>query len=730
VITISGTPTASGTFNYSIPLTGGCGAVNATGTIIVSDIIDYANLQFPASGTICANGSFNAYGQFYNIGAVNTPGAGAATGVTVQIGYSSSNTNPSGWTNWSAASFNAQSGNNDEYVGTLSGLAAGTYYYTFRYQINGCAWQYGGYNASGGGFWNGTTNVNGTLNVIAIPDAGNDATLNLCANGTTLNLYNSLGALAANTGVWTGPSSLTGGYLGTFNPASNTAGVYKYKVSNGTCADSAFVTVVIGAAPTATLTYSSPVCATAPLSLSPIIVGSTGPNPQFTISPTTGVSIGASTGVVTSSGNPTPGTYTVTYTIPANATTGCTAFVTTAQILVTAAPAVPTLTPASFCANTPLTFTAGNGSVYEFFVNGVSQGPPSSTATFNSAGVAAGVPVCVRSYPQVPVLDGNIVGDAAVWGAPLATSAGGAVSATGNRIDGLFLRNMNNVLYGAVAGAEIDGTTQAQNNRILLFLDTKPGFGFNSLATWINRSGVPVGAPAFQDGIKNLNSGITFDAGFAPDYILAMNCANSNTPSTAYFDLYDMNADVNTYLGSGSNVAGAYGYQANAAAGALDKGFEFGVPMASIGSPTGSFKVFAMLVNDPNTSSATTVSNQFLTRANPGQLDFGNGNIDFNNEPPNPIVFALGADCYTETCVSGTTPTTTTVSPLGPLCYGASATLPNPGVAGTWNPPLIANTTVGSTTYTFTPAAGACATSATLTIQILPQILTTLIFHN
>jgi hypothetical protein len=35
-ITISGTPTVSGTFNYSIPRTGGCGAVNATGTITVT----------------------------------------------------------------------------------------------------------------------------------------------------------------------------------------------------------------------------------------------------------------------------------------------------------------------------------------------------------------------------------------------------------------------------------------------------------------------------------------------------------------------------------------------------------------------------------------------------------------------------------------------------------------------------------------------------------------------
>tara|TARA_R110000868_G_scaffold107860_1_gene294876 strand:- start:2874 stop:6785 length:3912 start_codon:yes stop_codon:yes gene_type:complete len=35
-ITISGTPTVSGTFNYTIPLTGGCGSVNATGTITVN----------------------------------------------------------------------------------------------------------------------------------------------------------------------------------------------------------------------------------------------------------------------------------------------------------------------------------------------------------------------------------------------------------------------------------------------------------------------------------------------------------------------------------------------------------------------------------------------------------------------------------------------------------------------------------------------------------------------
>ncbi|WP_347753155.1 gliding motility-associated C-terminal domain-containing protein, partial [Flavobacterium sp. T-16] len=54
-ITISGTPTASGTFSYSIPLTGGCGTVNATGTITVTP----ANTAGTLSGTqaVCVGSS-------------------------------------------------------------------------------------------------------------------------------------------------------------------------------------------------------------------------------------------------------------------------------------------------------------------------------------------------------------------------------------------------------------------------------------------------------------------------------------------------------------------------------------------------------------------------------------------------------------------------------------------------------------------------------------------------
>ncbi len=56
-ITISGTPTASGTFGYSIPLTGGCGSINATGTITITPNIAASNASFTAvtSNTLTLN---------------------------------------------------------------------------------------------------------------------------------------------------------------------------------------------------------------------------------------------------------------------------------------------------------------------------------------------------------------------------------------------------------------------------------------------------------------------------------------------------------------------------------------------------------------------------------------------------------------------------------------------------------------------------------------------------
>jgi len=56
-ITVSGTPTTAGIFNYSIPLTGGCGGVNALGTITVN--ARPATSVISASASICSGSSTN-----------------------------------------------------------------------------------------------------------------------------------------------------------------------------------------------------------------------------------------------------------------------------------------------------------------------------------------------------------------------------------------------------------------------------------------------------------------------------------------------------------------------------------------------------------------------------------------------------------------------------------------------------------------------------------------------
>lgn len=59
---------------------------------------------------------------------------------------------------------------------------------------------------------------------------------------------------------------------------------------------------------------------------------------------------------------------------------------------------------------------------------------------------------------------------------------------------------------------------------------------------------------------------------------------------------------------------------------------------------------------------------------------------------------------------------------IGPLCLNTTApSLPatsNNGIPGTWSPSLISTNATGTFNYTFTPAAGQCATTAILTVEV------------
>lgn len=122
--------------------------------------IDWGNLQWPPTAAITQGDSLTVYGQAYKGGV--TDSTGQAFGLKAWVGVSATNTDPSTWTNWTEATFNVQSGNNDEFMGSIGkNLAAGTYYYAYRYEYLGGPYRYGGTD----GFWNGTNSISGVLTV-------------------------------------------------------------------------------------------------------------------------------------------------------------------------------------------------------------------------------------------------------------------------------------------------------------------------------------------------------------------------------------------------------------------------------------------------------------------------------------------------------------------------------------------------------------------------------------
>jgi hypothetical protein len=151
---------------------------------VPSDSPDFVNLQFPATLNFAEGGSGVVYGRVYEAGLTNTT-SGQAPGITAWVGISpvGVNSNPNTWTTWVPATFNVETGNDDEYQATIGAtLVAGTYYYATRFQLNGGAFVYGGTNGTFGNFWNGTTYNSGILTVTPPIPPVNDE----CANPIAL----------------------------------------------------------------------------------------------------------------------------------------------------------------------------------------------------------------------------------------------------------------------------------------------------------------------------------------------------------------------------------------------------------------------------------------------------------------------------------------------------------------------------------------------------------------
>lgn len=361
-ITVS--PTATTTYNVQYTL-GACSA-NTSVTATQINGIDWANTQWPGTSNICEGQSVSIYGQVFETGLTEAVGQGA--GITVQYGSSTTNTNPSTWpaSAWTTASFNTLASgnpNNDEYMGTLTNLSPGTYYYAFSYTYNGCT-VYGGYSTSGGGFWNGTSNVNGEIVV----------------NANITPTFSPVAAICAGSTFPTLPTSSTNGINGTWSPAPNNlqTTTYTFTPNVGLCALPTTLTVAVNALPTLSIINAAGStilnCTQTSISLNAVGAGSFAwANGVIPIS--TGSSINVTT----------PGTYTVGI-LDQNGCTTTTSLVITQDI--TAPVAVitnNTNTSVLTCSTTSISLTGSGGTTFAWS-NGTSNFASTSTITITNPG--------------------------------------------------------------------------------------------------------------------------------------------------------------------------------------------------------------------------------------------------------------------------------------------------------------------------------------------------------
>jgi subtilisin-like proprotein convertase family protein len=131
---------------------------------------DFVGLRSPLSHYMFSNESTTIYGQIAKVGLTDET-SGQAPAVKAWVGYSTTNTNPSTWTNWIPATFHQEVADKDEYKANFGAtLPDAIYYVCMRFQITGGNYYYGGIDAnSNGNFWNGTVYKNGVVQIAPTP---------------------------------------------------------------------------------------------------------------------------------------------------------------------------------------------------------------------------------------------------------------------------------------------------------------------------------------------------------------------------------------------------------------------------------------------------------------------------------------------------------------------------------------------------------------------------------
>lgn len=381
-ITISGTPTVAGTFNYSIPLTGGCGTANAAGTITVTP--DNTVSSASATPTLCVN---TLLGTSITHSTTGATGIGAATNL------------PAGMTAaWSANTI------------TISGTptVSGTFNYTIPL-TGGC----------------GAVNATGTITVTPDNTASAPSSIpTLCINsGLTDITITTTGAtgIGSASGLPTGVSASWNSNTITISGTPSQSGVFNYTIplTGGCGAINATGTITVTADNTVTVVGSADQSQCINESLVDIVfnttgatgIGNDGVDGADGLPP--GVSASWNAGVLTISGTPTTTAASpYNYSIPLLG--GCGTVYATGTITVTPDNSVTPTTSEdqTLCINTGLTAitfnTTGATGISNDGISGANGLPLGVNATFSGNTITiSGTPSVAGSFNySIPLIGG------------------------------------------------------------------------------------------------------------------------------------------------------------------------------------------------------------------------------------------------------------------------------------------------------------------------------------
>ncbi|OFY85709.1 MAG: hypothetical protein A3F72_12220 [Bacteroidetes bacterium RIFCSPLOWO2_12_FULL_35_15] len=381
--TISGTPTATGTFNYVVTTTGTCTQATATGTIIVNPnaTITLTSAAATTAQTLCVSTAITNI--TYTVG-----GGGTGAGVTGL---------PAGVTGSFAGG-----------VFTISGTPTATGTFNYTVTTTGSCTQATAL---------GTITVNPNASITLTSAVGSNAQT-ICLTSPVTTITYTVGGGGTGAGVTGLPAGVSGSFAGSTFTISGTptaTGTFNYVVTTtGTCTQvTALGTIIVN--PNATITLTSAIATTAQtLCVSTAItnitytIGGGGTGAGVTGLPA-GVTGSYAGGIFTISGTPTAtGTfnYTVTTTGTCTQATALGTITVTPNATITLTSAVGT-NAQTICLTSPvttITYTVGGGGTGA----GVTGLPAGVTGSFaGSTFTISGTPTATGTFNYVVTTTGT-----------------------------------------------------------------------------------------------------------------------------------------------------------------------------------------------------------------------------------------------------------------------------------------------------------------------------------